>query len=387
MLIRDSAQRLKDLMGRFKAVAVVGPRQSGKTTLVRKIYNRKPYVSLENPDSRNFATEDPRGFLSMYPKGAILDEIQRVPHLFSYLQEILDNSKEKGLFILSGSNNFLLQENISQSLAGRVGYLQLLPFSIDELQQQAWLPETDDALMLKGFYPPVYDQEIPARDWCPNYIATYVEKDVRQIKNVTDLIVFERFLRLLAGRNGQELNLSALAVETGIDVKTAQSWIGILESSFIIYLLRPHHRNFNKTIVKRPKLYFYDSSIVCNLLGIRTEDQLALHPLRGAIFEGMVVTELVKIRTNDGRPVNLFYWRDKTGREIDVLVEEGDDLMPVEIKAGHTVSSEYFKNLDYWKSLSGNGNAYVLYGGDQQQKRSSGAQVINWRTAVKKRLV
>ena len=387
MLIRDSAQRLKDLMGRFKAVAVVGPRQSGKTTLVRKIYNRKPYVSLENPDSRNFATEDPRGFLSMYPKGAILDEIQRVPHLFSYLQEILDNSKEKGLFILSGSNNFLLQENISQSLAGRVGYLQLLPFSIDELQQQAWLPETDDALMLKGFYPPVYDQEIPARDWCPNYIATYVEKDVRQIKNVTDLIVFERFLRLLAGRNGQELNLSALAVETGIDVKTAQSWIGILESSFIIYLLRPHHRNFNKTIVKRPKLYFYDSSIVCNLLGIRTEDQLALHPLRGAIFEGMVVTELVKIRTNNGRPVNLFYWRDKTGREIAVLVEEGDDLMPVEIKAGHTVSSEYFKNLDYWKSLSGNGNAYVLYGGDQQQKRSSGAQVINWRTAVKKRLV
>lgn len=387
MLIRDSAQRLKDLMGRFKAVAVVGPRQSGKTTLVRKIYNRKPYVSLENPDSRNFATEDPRGFLSMYPKGAILDEIQRVPHLFSYLQEILDNSKEKGLFILSGSNNFLLQENISQSLAGRVGYLQLLPFSIDELQQQAWLPETDDALMLKGFYPPVYDQEIPARDWCPNYIATYVEKDVRQIKNVTDLIVFERFLRLLAGRNGQELNLSALAVETGIDVKTAQSWIGILESSFIIYLLRPHHRNFNKTIVKRPKLYFYDTSLVCNLLGIRTEDQLALHPLRGAIFEGMVVTELVKIRTNDGRPVNLFYWRDKTGREIDVLVEEGDDLMPVEIKAGHTVSSEYFKNLDYWKSLSGNGNAYVLYGGDQQQKRSSGAQVINWRTAVKKRLV
>ncbi|MFN8155306.1 MAG: ATP-binding protein [Bacteroidia bacterium] len=374
-------------MGRFKAVAVVGPRQSGKTTLVRKIYNHKSYVSLENPDSRNFAMEDPRGFLSMYPKGAILDEIQRVPHLFSYLQEILDNSKEKGMFILSGSNNFLLQENISQSLAGRVGYMQLLPFSVDELQQQSWLPETDEALMLKGFYPPVYDQEIPAVDWCQNYIATYVEKDVRQIKNVTDLIVFERFLRLLAGRNGQELNLSALAVETGIDVKTAQSWIGILESSFIIYLLRPHHRNFNKTIVKRPKLYFYDTSIVCNLLGIRTEEQLALHPLRGAIFEGMVITELVKLRTNDGRPVNLFYWRDKTGREIDVLVEEGDELLPVEIKAGQTISSEYFKNLDYWKSLSGNGNGYVLYGGEQLQKRSTGVQVMNWRKAVEKKRV
>ena len=387
MMHRVAIDRLKELMSHFKAVAVVGPRQSGKTTLIRRQYNLKPYVSLENPDSRNFALEDPRGFLSMYPEGAILDEVQRVPHLFSYLQEILDNSRQKGMFILSGSNNFLLQENISQSLAGRVGYLQLLPFALTELQQGDWLPSTDDALMLKGFYPPVYDQEIPAADWCSNYISTYVEKDVRQIKNVTDLIVFERFLRLLAGRNGQELNLSALAVETGVDLKTVQSWIGILENSFIIYLLRPHHRNYNKTIVKRPKLYFNDTAIVCNLLGIRKAEQLSLHPLRGAIFEGMVVTELLKIRTNSGQPVNLFYWRDKSGREIDVLVENGDQLLPVEIKSGKTISSEYFKNLDFWKRLTGNGDGYVLYGGDQQQQRGTGTAVVNWRTAIESKLI
>jgi hypothetical protein len=387
MVKRDAIHRLKELMGRFKAVAVVGPRQSGKTTLIRRQYDLKPYVSLENPDSRNFAMEDPRGFLSMYPRGAILDEIQRVPHLFSYLQEILDNSKQKGMFILSGSNNFLLQENIAQSLAGRVGYLQLLPFAFTELQQSGKLPDSDEALMLKGFYPPVYDQEIPAADWCPNYIATYVEKDVRQIKNVTDLIVFERFLRLLAGRNGQELNLSSLALETGVDVKTAQSWIGILESSFIIYLLRPHYRNFNKTIVKRPKLYFYDTALVCNLLGIHTEQQLEFHPLRGAIFEGMVITELVKVRTNSGQPMNLYYWREKTGRELDILVENVDELLPVEIKSGKTISPEYFKNLEYWKRLTGNGDGYVLYAGDQMQQRSSGIKVLNWRSAAAKKLI
>ena len=222
--------------------------------LIKKVFKKKPYVSLENPDKRTFALEDPRGFLANYPNGAILDEIQRVPELFSYLQEILDDSKEKGFFILSGSNNFLLQQNISQTLAGRVGYLNLLPFSIAELKKGKLLATNDDELMLKGFYPPVYDQEIPVSDWCPNYIRTYIEKDVRQIKNVTDLIVFERFVKLLAGRNGQELNMSSFGIECGVDLKTIQSWIGILESSFIIYLLRPHFKNFNKTIVKRPKL-------------------------------------------------------------------------------------------------------------------------------------
>ncbi len=382
MIQRTAKDKLKDLASKFKAVAVTGARQTGKTTLVKQVFKGKPYLSLENPETRNFALEDPRGFLASYPKGAILDEVQRTPELFSYLQEILDNSKVKGLFILSGSNSFLLQQNISQTLAGRVGYINLLPFSIEELKKSKLLPKDDDQLMLKGFYPPIYDQEIPPLDWCPNYIRTYIEKDVRQIKNITDLIVFERFIKLLAGRSGQELNNSALAVETGVDVKTIQSWIGILESSFIIYLLKPHFKNFNKTIVKRPKVYFYDTALVCYLLGIRNVSQLKTHPLRGSIFEGMVVTELIKKRTNAGLPINLYYWRDKTGHEIDVIIDNGGKLLPIEIKSGKTLNAEFFKNIDYWSKLSGAEKSVLLYAGEQNQKRTTGKEILNWRNLV-----
>ena len=346
--------RLKQNHRHGRLISICGARQTGKTTLVKQVFKGKPYLSLENPDTRNFALEDPRGFLESYPNGAILDEVQRAPILFSYLQEILDNTKVKGLFILSGSNNFLLQQTISQTLAGRVGYINLLPFSIAELSKAKLLSADDSKLMLKGFYPPIYDQKIPPEDWCPNYIRTYIEKDVRQIKNITDLIVFERFMKLLAGRSGQELNNSALAVETGVDVKTIQSWIGILESSFIVYLLKPHYKNFNKTIVKRPKVYFYDTALVCYLLGIRNVSQLNTHPLKGAIFEGMVVTELIKKRTNAGLPINVYYWRDKAGHEIDVIIDNGNKLLPIEIKSGKTINTEFFKNIDYWCDLSGN---------------------------------
>lgn len=379
MIQRIAKDKLKDLAAKFKVVAVTGARQTGKTTLVKQVFKGKPYLSLENPDTRNFALEDPRGFLESYPAGAILDEVQRAPILFSYLQEILDNTKVKGLFILSGSNNFLLQQNISQTLAGRVGYINLLPFSISELAKAKLLPDDDDQIMLKGFYPPIYDQEIPPIDWCPNYVRTYIEKDVRQIKNITDLIVFERFIKLLAGRSGQELINSALAVETGVDVKTIQSWIGILESSFIIYLLKPHFKNFNKTIVKRPKVYFYDTALVCYLLGIRNVLQLKTHPLRGSVFEGMVVTELIKQRTNAGLPVNIYYWRDKTGHEIDVIIDNGNKLLPIEIKSGKTFNSEFFKNIDYWCNLSGSDKSILLYAGDQNQKRSNGKEILNWK--------
>jgi predicted AAA+ superfamily ATPase len=384
MIQRSAKDKLKDLASKFKAVAVTGARQTGKTTLVKQVFKGKPYLSLENPETRNFALEDPRGFLASYPNGAILDEVQRAPELFSYLQEILDNSKVKGLFILSGSNNFLLQQNISQTLAGRVGYINLLPFSIEELKKSKLLPDDDDQLMLKGCYPPIYDQKIPPADWCPNYIRTYIEKDVRQIKNITDLIVFERFIKLLAGRSGQELNSSALAVETGVDVKTIQSWIGILENSFIIYLLKPHHKNFNKTIVKRPKVYFYDSALVCYLLGIKNVSQIKTHPLRGSIFEGMVVTELIKKRTNAGLPINIYYWRDKTGHEIDVIVDNGGKLLPIEIKSGKTLNSEFFKNIEYWSKLSGTEKSVLLYGGDQNQKRTTGKEILNWRNLISK---
>jgi predicted AAA+ superfamily ATPase len=379
MIERDARLKLVDLASKFKAVVVNGARQTGKTTLVKSTFKNKEYVSLENPDIRAFAIEDPRAFLASYPNGAILDEIQRVPTLFSYLQEILDNTTTKGLFILTGSNNFLLQENISQSLAGRVGHLTLSPFSIKELAEANLLPVSDEELILKGFYPPIYDQKIPYTDWCPNYIQTYIEKDVRQIKNVTDLIVFERFIRFLAGRNAQELNMNALSIEVGVDMKTIQSWLGILESSSIIYLLRSHHKNFNKTIVKRPKIYFIDSALVCYLLGIKTRQQLSYHPLKGALFEGLVVTELLKQRTNKAQQVNLFYWRDKTGREIDIIIDKGNTLLPIEIKSGMTVSSEYYKNLIYWKKLSGVKKAYVLYRGSLTINKSEGTKVENWR--------
>jgi predicted AAA+ superfamily ATPase len=379
MIQRIAGKKISELASKFKAVAVTGARQTGKTTLVKQIFKDKPYVSLENPDNRSFALEDPRGFLANYPNGAILDEIQRTPALFSYLQEILDNTKQKGLFILTDSNNFLLQQSISQTLAGRIATIHLLPFSIEELKKGKVLPKNDDELMIKGFYPPVYDQEIDPQDWCPNYIRTYIEKDVRQIKNITDLIVFERFIKLLAGRSGQELNNSALAVETGVDVKTVQSWIGILESSFIVYLLKPHHKNFNKTIVKRPKLYFYDSALVCYLLGIRDNNHLQTHPLKGAIFEGMVITELLKNRTNAGLDINLFYWRDKTGHEVDLIIDNGKTLLPIEIKSGMTISKDYFKNIDYWTNLSGSKKAFILYSGAQHQKRSDGTEIMNWR--------
>ncbi len=382
MIQRIAKNKLQSLASKFKAVAVTGARQSGKTTLVKQVFKDKPYLSLENPDTRNFALEDPRGFLKSYPKGAILDEVQRAPELFSYLQEILDNSKAKGLFILTGSNNFLLQESISQTLAGRIAYLNLLPFSITELHNGKVLTKSDDDLMLKGFYPPVYDQHIPPADWCPNYIRTYIEKDVRQLKNISNLILFERFIRLLAGRTGQELNNSALAVETGVDVKTIQSWIGILESSFIIYLLKPHYKNFNKTIVKRPKVYFYDTALICSLVGIQNTQQLNTHPLRGFIFESMVITEMVKKRTNSGLQVNLFYWRDKTGHEIDVIVDNAGKLLPIEIKSGKTINSEFFKNITYWCNLSGTKKSMLLYGGEQSQKRNTGTEVVSWRALI-----
>lgn len=379
MIQREAQYKLAQLGDTFKAIAVIGPRQSGKTTLVKVTFPEKPYLSLENPDTRNFALEDPRGFLQNLPNGAILDEVQRTPLLFSYLQEILDNSNQKGLFILTGSNNFLLQESISQSLAGRVGYLNLLPFSVKELLSENLLPETDEEVMVNGFYPPIYDQRISSLDWVPNYIKTYIERDVRQIKNVSDLLIFEKFMSVLAGRTSQELNLTSISNEVGVDLKTVQSWIGILESSFIIYLLKPHFQNYNKTIVKRPKVYFYDTGLVCSFLRISNVSQLENHPLKGAIFETMVVIEMVKKYTNQGINPPLFYWRDKTGHEIDLIIDKGNLLTPIEIKSSKTINSDFFKNLKYWNHLSKMNKAVLIYSGIQEQNRSDGTLITNWK--------
>ena len=382
MIKRTAEKELLLLAGLFKTVAVIGPRQSGKTTLVRTVFSNKPYVSLENPDIRSFAEQDPRGFLDQYPDGAILDEAQRTPQLFSYLQQVLDESNETGQFILTGSNNFLLQESISQSLAGRVAYLQLLPFSLSELKHSVEIADGDE-MIFKGLYPPVYDRGIPPDKWFQNYIRTYIERDVRQLKNISNLSVFEKFIRLCAGRCGQLLNLSSLAIETGVDHKTIASWIGVLESSFIIHLLRPHHQSFNKRLVKMPKLYFYDTGLVCSLLSIRSKEQVREHPLRGNLFENFIVGELIKERFNRGLLSNLYFWRDNSGNEIDVILDEAGSLYPIEIKSGKTITSDYFKGLLFWNKLIPDVGGSVIYGGDTDQNRSNGMQVISWLNLTK----
>ncbi len=380
MIRRFAEDTLRNLARQFKAVAVIGPRQSGKTTLSRNIFPDKQYVNLENPDTRIFAMEDPRGFLFQFPDGAVLDEIQRAPELFSYLQQILDENPGPGQFILTGSNNFLLQENISQSLAGRIAYLVLLPFSAFEPDENI-TPEIPE-LLIKGLYPPLYDQPVDHSQWYANYIRTYIERDVRQIKNISNLYAFERFVRLCAGRTGQMLNISNLAIETGIDNKTIASWIGILESSFILFRLYPHSRNFNKRVVKMPKIYFYDTGLACALLGIRDVNTFSLHPYAGCIFENFVVSELIKFRYNKALPLNLYFWRDNVGHEIDILVENGDRLFPLEIKSGRTITPEYFKNLLFWQSISGQNRGAVVYAGEMKQERSNGISVLPWRKMI-----
>jgi uncharacterized protein len=373
MIYREAEKELLLLADQFRAVAVTGPRQSGKTTLVRKVFNDKPYVNLENPDIRRFALEDPRGFLSAYPGGAVLDEVQRVPDLFSYLQQILDEKAQNGLFILTGSNNFILQDSISQSLAGRVGYLFLLPLSLREIGKKE---KNINSLLIKGGYPVLYNEDIDPSRFYANYILTYVERDVRLIKNITNLTAFERFIRLCAGRTGHLLNMSSLAVEVGVDVKTIQSWIGVLETSFIIFRLKPYYKNFNKRIVKMSKIYFYDTGLAAALLGIDNASQLEFHPFRGSLFENLVVVDFLKQNYNRGKRGNFWFWRDSTGNEIDLLIERGNELIPVEIKSGQTITDEFFKGFRYWKRLTGSEHGFVVYGGDMVQKRSDGVTVL-----------
>ena len=375
MIQRTAESELRYLAAHYKAVAVVGPRQSGKTTLVKYVFADKPYVSLENPDTRSFATEDPRGFLSNYPEGAILDEAQRVPSLFSYLQQILDESSLNGLFIITGSNNFLLQENISQSLAGRIAYLNLLPLSIEEIKGYELKVDT---LLFKGGYPAIYNQDIDVTKWYSNYISTYVERDVRLIKNITDLATFERFLKLCAGRIGQLLNMSSLSIETGVDVKTISSWISVLETSFIAFRLQPYHENFNKRVVKMPKLYFYDTGLAIALLGFENERHLETHPFRGNFFENMIIVEFLKKRFNAGKSGNLFFWRDNVGNEVDLLLADADgsSKIPVEIKSGQTITNDYFKGILYWNKMTQTQGGYVVYGGAASQIRGNGIKVL-----------
>ena len=376
MIERILAAKMISLAQKFQVITLTGPRQSGKTTLVRAAFPALPYISLEEPDIRQFALTDPRGFLSNYPIGAILDEIQNAPELFSYIQKLVDDNRQVQ-FILTGSSNFLLMEKISQTLAGRTAVLHLLPFSFQELEPIA---EQYESLIFKGQYPRIYDRDISPTDFYPSYIQTYVERDVRLMKNIGDINAFIQFTRLCAGRIGQLLNYASLANDAGISPNTAKSWLSILESSYIFYRLQPYHRNFNKRLVKSPKLYFYDTGVACSLLGIREEDQVSLHYMKGSLFENLIINEFIKRNFNRGENRQPYFWQDNHGKEIDCLLVNGERVTPVEIKSGKTISTSYFDNLKYWRSLADlpEDEGYVVYGGDQSMQTSAGA-LISWR--------
>ncbi len=376
---RQASKPLGAAAKTYPVLVVVGPRQSGKTTLCTATFSEHPYASLEDPDVRRFALEDPRGFLEQYPDGALLDEVQRAPELLSYLQGIVDTEPRPGRWILTGSQQLDVIAGVTQTLAGRAALVTLLPFSYDELARAELAPSTAAELLHRGLYPPIHDRGHDPRGWYGNYVQTYVERDVRQLISVRDLSTFQIFLKLCAGRTGQLLNLSALAADSGITHNTAKAWISALEASYIVTTLRPHFTNFGKRLVKTPKLYFVDPGLAAWLLEISDPNQLRSHPLRGPLFETWVVSELLKGRMNRGLASNLYFWRDRRGLEVDVVLDRGDSLIPIEVKSGKTVASDFYRSINRFAELAGAaaGQGFVVYGGEREEKRQN-ARALPW---------
>jgi predicted AAA+ superfamily ATPase len=379
MIPRQATATLQSLAQGYPILAITGPRQAGKTTLVQSTFPDKPYVSLEDPDTRAFAEEDPRGFLARFNGGAILDEVQRCPSLFSYLQTRVDRNKRMAEFVLTGSQQFGLLSNITQTLAGRVGLVQLLPFSLQELQNEHVPTGTLDDVLWRGLYPPIHDRSLAPERWFANYVMTYVERDVRQLIEVQNLSLFQRFLKMCAARCGQLLNMSSLANDCGVTHKTIGAWLSVLEAGYVIFMLQPHHQNFGKRLVKTPKLYFHDTGLAAYLLGIQDTAHMSIHSARGALFENLVISELMKNRFNQGLGSNLYFWRNSTGEEVDVLIERGEHLMPVEIKSSQTFNSEYLVGLSKWTKYAGATAlpAQLVYGGETSMNRN-GVAVHSW---------
>ncbi len=371
---RELKSYIKEISKIYPVIAILGPRQSGKTTLAQKVFSKKPYVNLEKPKDRDFALTDPELFLNQFPEGVIIDEIQYAPILFSYIQAIVDEKKQKSMFVLTGSQNFALMKNISQSLAGRIGLASLLPFSLSEIKKNykdIGIYNIEE-LMYTGFYPKIYDEKVKPSIILEDYIKTYLERDLRDWAQIQDLSLFRRFMKMCASRVGQVINMSNIGEDLGVSHTTIKKWIGLLEASYIVYLLPAYNANINKQLVKSPKLHFYDVGLASHLLDIESPKQLISHSLRGNLFENMVVSEVLKFRYNQGLKSNLYFYRDKR-YEVDLIYKVAEDLMPIEIKSGQSISEDYFKNLEYFSDLFQKNtiNPTVVYAASQEQKRSN----------------
>jgi len=370
MITREITNHLLQLAKKYPVVTITGPRQSGKTTLVREFFKNKTYINLELLDNREFASADPKGFLRKIPDGAVLDEIQRVPDLLSYIQDIVDEKQQNGMFILTGSQQFEILNSISQSLAGRTALLKLLPFSITEVKDNYGFSSIND-LIYKSFYPRIYDQNLDPTQALGDYFETYIERDLRQLVQIKNLSQFQKFVRMCAGRVGQILNLNSLGNDVGVTHTTAREWLSLLQASYIVFLLEPFYRNLGKRLVKSPKLYFYDVGLASYLVGIENMAHLEIHPLRGNLFENLVIAEILKLRFNQGKRNNLNFYRDSTGNEIDVIYNIAHHIVPLEIKAGETVAPDFFKGFYALEKVV---DEYpyarmVVYGGDREETR------------------
>lgn len=381
---RAITPNLKSAAKEYPVVAIMGPRQSGKTTLARHVFPKHAYISFEDYDMRSAATNDPRGFLSDYPskQGLILDEIQHVPELLSYIQTIVDTEKKRGFFILTGSQNFLMNQTVTQSLAGRVAIMTLLPLSIAELKQAKVLPENIETAIFTGSYPALYSEERSVSRLYQGYTTTYLERDVRQLRNIANLSIFKKFMGLCAGRTGQLVNFTELGNACGIDEKTVKAWLSLLETSYVIFLLHPYYKNFGKRLTQTPKLYFIDTGLACSLLRIKSANELINHSMRGGLVESFIISDLLKQQYNLERLPSLYFWRNVSGNEIDCIIDEGTKTIPVEIKASKTVIPTFFHELTNWRTLTEDEktHAYIVYGGSKDQ-RGVHATVLGWHSA------